>query len=152
MSRLIFGPEIERGSPVIEKKTGTTLLLVFVLVSASTLFSAGKDKSKDKDKDEPVTLHGAIEDSQCAFNVHSNARSHEWMITKGVEGATDDKSCTLHCVKNMGGNFVLVVKNDVYRLDDQVLSEKFAGAKVRATGTVDPKTHVLHVLKMEEDK
>jgi hypothetical protein len=143
---------MERGSPVIEKKTSTTLLLVFVLVSASTLFSAGKDKSKDKDKDEPVTLRGAIEDSQCAFNVHSNARSHEWMITKGVEGATDDKSCTLHCVKNMGGNFVLVVKNDVYRLDDQVLSEKFAGAKVRATGTLDPKTHVLHLLKMEEDK
>jgi len=145
---------MERGSPVIEKRTSTTLLLVFVLVSASTLLSAGKDKSKDKDKDkdEPVTLHGAIEDSQCAFNVHSNARSHEWMITKGVEGATDDKSCTLHCVKNMGGNFVLVVKNDVYRLDDQVLSEKFAGLKVRATGTVDPKTHVLHVLKMEEDK
>ena len=142
---------MERGSPVIQKKTSTTLLLVFVLVSASTLFSAGKDKSKDN-KDEPVTLHGAIEDSQCAFNVHSNARSHEWMITKGVEGATDDKSCTLHCVKNMGGNFVLVVKNDVYRLDDQVLSEKFAGAKVRATGTLDPKTHVLHVLKIEEDK
>lgn len=149
------GRKYGKGIPVIERKTSTTLLLVFVLVSASTLFSAGnagKDKSKDKDKDEPVTLHGAIEDSQCAFNVHSNARSHEWMITKGVEGATDDKSCTLHCVKNMGGNFVLVVKNDVYRLDDQVLSEKFAGAKVRATGTVDPKTHVLHVLKMEEDK
>jgi hypothetical protein len=138
---------------VIKKKTSTALLVVFILLSATTLFSTGKEKKdKDKDKDEPVTLHGAIEDSQCAFNVHSNARSHEWMITKGVEGATDDKSCTLHCVKNMGGNFVLVVKNDVYRLDDQVLSEKFAGAKVRATGTVDPKTHTLHVLKMEEDK
>jgi hypothetical protein len=134
---------------VIKKKTRTALLVVCILLSATTLFSKAKEK---KDKDEPVTLHGAIEDSQCAFNVHSNARSHEWMITKGVEGATDDKSCTLHCVKNMGGNFVLVVKNDVYRLDDQALSEKFAGAKVRATGTVDPKTHTLHILKMEEDK
>jgi len=139
-----------KGDPVINIRTSTTLLLAFILVSTTTLFSGGKEKSKDKD--EPVTLHGAIEDSQCAFNVHSNARSHEWMITKGVEGATDDKSCTLHCVKNMGGNFVLVVKNDVYRLDDQILSEKFAGAKVRATGTVDPKTHTLHLLKMEEDK
>ena len=143
---------MERGSPVIKKKKSTTLLLVLVLVSASTLLSAGKDKNKDKDEPGTVTLHGAIEDSQCAFNVHSNARSHEWMITKGVEGATDDRSCTLHCVKSMGGNFVLVVKNDVYRLDDQALSEKFAGAKVRATGMVDPKTHTLHVLKMEEDK
>ena len=129
------------------------MLVVFILLSATTLFSTGKEKKdKDKDKDEPVTLHGAIEDSQCAFNVHSNARSHEWMITKGVEGATDDKSCTLHCVKNMGGNFVLVVKNDVYRLDDQGLAEKFAGAKVRATGIVDSKTHTLHIQKMEEDK
>jgi len=135
---------------VIRKKTRTTLLVVFIVLSAATLFAkGGKEK---KDKDEPVTLRGAIEDSQCAFNVHSNARSHEWMITKGVEGATDDRSCTLHCVKNMGGNFVLVVKNDVYRLDDQAIAEKFAGAKVRATGIVDSKTHTLHVQKMEEDK
>jgi hypothetical protein len=140
---------IWKGDSVTDKKASTTLLLLFILFSATTLFGKGKNKKQDN---EPITLHGAIEDSQCAFNVHSNDRSHEWMITKGVEGATDARSCTLHCVKKMGGNFVLVVKNDVYRLDDQGLAEKFAGAKVRATGTVDAKTHTLHLVKMEEDQ
>ncbi len=125
----------------------TTLAALGLLLLASSSFS----KEKDKDKDGVLVLHGAIADSQCAFNVHSNARSHEWMIKKGVPGATDDKSCTLHCVKDMGGNFVLVVKDDVYRLDDQAQAEAFAGKKVKATGTVEAKGHTLHVLKIEED-
>jgi type 1 fimbria pilin len=126
------------------RKTPTTtavLSCVFLLSAACCL---------GKDKDATVTLHGAITDSQCAFNVHSNARSHEWMIKKGVPGASDDKSCTLHCVKDMGGNFVLVVKDDVYRLDDQAQAEPFAGKKVKAIGTVDTKTHTMRVLKIEE--
>ncbi len=128
-------------------KHGTPIRLVtlaFLLLPACDSFS--------NDKDTTVVLHGAIADSQCAFNVHSNARSHEWMIKKKVPGATDDRSCTLHCVKDMGGNFVLVVKDDVYRLDDQLGAETFAGKKVKATGIVDSKTHTLHVLKFEEDQ
>ena len=124
--------------------TTTAVLTFALLLSAACCFG--------KDKDGTVVLRGAITDSQCAFNVHSNARSHEWMIKKGVPGATDDKSCTLHCVKDMGGNFVLVVKDDVYRLDDQGQAEPFAGKKVRAIGTVDAKTHTLHVLKIEDDQ
>jgi len=46
----------------------------------------------------------------------------------------------------------VVVKDEVYRLDDQVQSEQFAGKKVKATGTVDAKTHTLRVLKIEDDK
>ncbi len=122
----------------------TTAVLTFVLLLSAACFG--------KDKDGPVVLRGAIADSQCAFNVHSNARSHEWMIKKGVPGASDDKSCTNHCVKDMGGNYVLVVKDEVYRLDDQGQAEPFAGKKVKATGTVDTKTHTLHVLKIEEDQ
>ena len=48
--------------------------------------------------------------------------------------------------------FVLVTKKDVYRLDDQNLSEQFAGKKVKVSGTLDSKGETLHVLKMEEDK
>ncbi len=126
-------------------KARTTVSFVVLLLLASYAFS--------KDKDGVLTLRGAISDSQCAFNVHSDSRSHDWMIKKGVPGSSDDKSCTLHCVKDMGGNFVLVVKDEVYRLDDQVQSETFAGKKVKVTGTlVDAKTHTLHVLKIEEDK
>ena len=73
-----------------------------ILLGAGLLLLACYGFSKDKDKDAVLVLHGAITDSQCAFNVHSNSRSHDWMIKKGVEGATDERSCTQHCVKDMG--------------------------------------------------
>ena len=125
-------------------KVKTTLAVLVLLLVATYAFS------KD---DGVLVLHGAIADSQCAFNVHSDSRSHDWMIKRGVYRATDDKSCTLHCVRDMGGNYVLVVKNEVYRLDNQVQSEQFAGKKVKVTGTLmDAKTHTLQVFKIEEDK
>lgn len=108
--------------------------------------------AKDKPKDATVTLHGAIMDSQCAFNVHSDAHSHDWMTKRGIQGASDEASCTQHCVKDMGGSYVLVVKKDVYKLDDQVKAEQFAGKKVKINGSLDAETHILHVFDMEEDK
>jgi len=107
--------------------------------------------AKDKPKDT-VSLRGSIMDSQCAFNVHSNARSHEWMTTRGVQGATDEESCTQHCVKDMGGSYGLVDKKDVYKRDDQVKAEQFAGKKVKINGTLDAGAHTLHIFDMEEDK
>jgi hypothetical protein len=123
-----------------------------ILAGAGLLLLACYGFSKDKDKDSVLVLHGAITDSQCAFNVHSNSRSHDWMIKKGVEGATDERSCTQHCVKDMGGVYVLVVKSDVYRLDDQVSPEPYAGKKVIVTATLDSKPNTLRVLKIEEEK
>ena len=54
----------------------------------------------------------------------------------------------------MGGNCVPVIKDkdDVYRLDDQILAEPFAGKKVKVTATVDSNSHTLHLLKIEEDQ
>ena len=120
------------------KTTVLSLLLFFQLHSA---------------KDKVTTLHGAITDSQCAYNVHSDAHSHEWMIKKGVQGAHDDKSCTLHCVRNLGGLYVLILKDkdDVFHLDDQAQAEAYAGKTVRVTGTLDGKTHTLHIQKIEEE-
>jgi hypothetical protein len=125
-------------------KTAVLSLVLFIQVHPA------KDTEKNKEK---TTLHGFVTDSQCAFNVHSDARSHEWMVKKNVGGAHDDRSCTLHCVRDLGGQYVLVLKDkdDVYRLDDQVQSEVYAGIKVKATGTVDGKTHTLHVLKIEAE-
>lgn len=119
-----------------------------MLAAALSAGSFGKDKPKE----DVVKLEGAIVDSQCAFNVHSETHSHEWMIKRGVQDATDEKSCTLHCVKDMGGSYVLVVKKDVYRLDDQVKTELFAGKNVRVSGTLDNKSHTLHVFEIEEIK
>jgi hypothetical protein len=47
---------------------------------------------------------------------------------------------------------VLVVKKDVYKLDDQVKAEQFAGKKVKISGTLDADNHTVHVFDMEEDK
>jgi hypothetical protein len=52
----------------------------------------------------------------------------------------------------MGGSYVLVVKNDVYKLDDQVKAEQFAGKKVKINGSLEAGTRTLHVFDMEEDK
>ncbi len=127
------------------KKSLATAVFVGMLVLAAASYSFSKDKDE-------LTVRGEISDSQCAFNVHSDARSHEWMIKKGVEGANDARSCTLHCAKDLGGKYVLVSKDEVYRLDDQANAEKLAGMKVKAQGTLDAKTHTLHVTKLEADR
>lgn len=119
-----------------------------IIVSAAALLLATYAFSKD----DVIVVRGAISDSQCAFNVHSDSHSHDWMIKKKVYGAGDDKSCTLKCVKEMGGKYVLVGGKEVYRLDDQTMPEKFAGAKVKVTGTLDEKTQTLRVMKIEADK
>jgi len=108
--------------------------------------------AKDKPKDATVSLHCAIMDSQCAYNVHSDAHSHDWLTKRGIKGSSDEESCTHHCVKDMGGSYVLVVKKEVYKLDDQVKAEQFAGKKVKINGSLDADTHTLHVFDMEEDK
>jgi hypothetical protein len=122
------------------------LFLAFTLV-ASLSFAFGKDKPKDT-----ISLRGAIMDSQCAYNVHSDTHSHDWMTKRGVQGANDEESCTQHCVKDMGGSYVLVVKKDVYKLDDQIKAEQFAGKKVKINGSLDANSHTLHVFDVEEDK
>jgi hypothetical protein len=122
------------------------------LFSAAVALLSLYSFAKDKPKDATVSLRGAIMDSQCAFNVHSDTRSHDWMTKRGIQGATDEASCTHHCVKDMGGSYVLVVKKEVYKLDDQVKAEQFAGKKVKINGSLDAETHTLHVFDMEEDK
>jgi hypothetical protein len=121
------------------------LLLAFTLVAS---LSFGKDKPKEN----TIVLHGAIMDSQCAYNVHSDTHSHDWMTKRGVQGANDEESCTQHCVKDMGGSYVLVVKKDVYKVDDQIKAEQFAGKKVKISGSLDANTHMLHIFDVEEDK
>ncbi|MGA9184239.1 MAG: DUF5818 domain-containing protein [Candidatus Acidiferrales bacterium] len=94
------------------------------------------------------TLTGEISDSQCATNVHSATRSHQEML-KGQNMGGTSADCARLCVKDMGGNYVLLVKEKVYKLDDQELAEKYAGAKVKVTGTVDAEGKTIHVKSME---
>lgn len=96
-------------------------------------------------------FRGEIADSQCALNVHSLSRSHAEMLAKGKMGTTA-ADCARYCVKNLGGVFVLEVKEKVYKLDNQELAEKNAGQKMKITGVLDPQTNTIAVHTMEPIK
>jgi hypothetical protein len=91
---------------------------------------------------------GEIGDTQCSMNVHSFDKSHlEMLKVKSVGKTAAD--CTLYCVRNRGGRFVLQNKRNVYHLDKQELAEPFAGQKVKVTGTLDPKTETIQVRSID---
>ncbi len=98
------------------------------------------------------TFRGEISDSQCAMNVHSLTHSHQEMLkSKGLMGGTS-ADCANRCAKQMGGEFVLAAGKEIYRLDDQAEAEKFAGQRVKISGTLDAKTKTIHVVKTESTK
>lgn len=91
---------------------------------------------------------GEIADTQCALNVHSLSQSHKEMMQMKPELKTD-ADCARFCVKERGGRFVLQIKDKVYKLDAQTMAEKWAGQKVKVTGTLDPKTNIITVESIE---
>ncbi|HEV2520932.1 MAG TPA: DUF5818 domain-containing protein [Candidatus Acidoferrales bacterium] len=97
--------------------------------------------------DEKV-FTGAIGDTQCAMNVHSLDKSHKEMLKVSGVGKTA-ADCTLYCIKNRGGRFVLQNKNNVYRLDKPELVEPYAGQKVQITGILDPQAETIEVHKID---
>lgn len=80
------------------------------------------------------TFTGAITDSMCAEAGHAVMRM----------GPTD-ADCTTACVMAHGAEYVLLVGKDVYALSDQQTPEKFAGQRVRVTGTLDARTKTIQV-------
>ena len=95
-----------------------------------------------------TTYEGEIADSQCAMGVHSLNRSHKEMIEMGKAGSTAE-DCTRYCVQSRGGRYVFLTKHDVFKLDNQEMAEKYAGQKVKLTGTLDSKTNMLQVKSIE---
>ena len=93
---------------------------------------------------------GEIADSQCALNVHSLSQSHREMMGIKPEIKTDAE-CVRFCVKERGGRYMLQTKTKVYKLDDQGLAAEWAGQRVKLVGTLDPKTNVIAVERMEAD-
>lgn len=94
------------------------------------------------------TFKGAIADTQCALNVHSVSQSHKEMIGMKPEIKTH-ADCVRYCVKERGGRYVLLVGDKVYKLDAQAAAEPWAGMKVKIIGTLDPKTDIITVRKIE---
>jgi hypothetical protein len=99
-----------------------------------------------------ATFKGEISDSQCAFNVHSLTKSHEEML-KSKSGAAGHTAatCSIYCISQLGGKFVLTFKGHVYHLDNQDLPRRFVGQKVRLRGTLDEKGDSIHVVSIDAD-
>jgi|SRR5271170_1293303 len=118
----------------------TVRKLVFAIIVIVLALGAGFVADADKEQ----VFKGEVGDSQCALNVHSLSRSHEEMLKKKDIGTTS-ADCARYCVKNLGGVFVLQVKDKVYKLDNQDLANKNAGMKVRVTGVLNVATNTIAV-------
>lgn len=121
------------------RKSGAVLFAVSLGITLFAVPARGADEK---------TFRGEIADTQCALNVHSLSQSHKEMMGMKPEIKTD-ADCARFCVKERGGRFVLQSKDKVYKLDAQVLAEPWAGQKVKLTGTLDPKTNMITVDKIE---
>ncbi len=99
------------------------------------------------------TFIGEISDGPCALNVHSRTHSHQEMSESKSIGDNAIK-CTTFCVKNLGGQYVLLSKTDskidVYRLDDQEKAAKFPGQGVKLVGVLGS-NRTIHVISIELD-
>jgi hypothetical protein len=75
------------------------------------------------------TFIGTITDDMCANGDHSH-----------MQMGPTDAECTKACVDVHGALYVLYDGKNSYTLSDQRTPEKFAGQKVKVTGTLDPKS------------
>ena len=87
------------------------------------------------------TFTGTITDNMCARGGHAQMRM----------GPTDAE-CTTACVSAHGATYVLYDGKEVYALSDQRTPEKFAGQKVKVTGTLDAKTKTIQVASISASK
>ena len=81
------------------------------------------------------TFTGVITDSMCGAN-------HKMM------NISPDSKCVAECVKSGNVKFALLDGTKVYKLSDQQTPAQYAGAKVRITGTLFPKTGIIEVKKI----
>jgi hypothetical protein len=92
-----------------------TKILFSLFAAAALVFAAA-----------PKTYTGVITDTMCG-------KDHAMMNIK------PDSKCVAECVKS-GSKYALLEGSNVYELSDQKAPEKFAGQKVKVTGTLDGQT------------
>lgn len=85
----------------------------------------------------PQSFTGVITDTMCG--------------PKHTMGISPDEKCVRECVRMdpKKWKYGLLVGKDVYVLGDQETPAKFAGQKVKVTGTLFAKTKILKVAKIE---
>jgi hypothetical protein len=85
----------------------------------------------------PKTFTGVVTDTMCG-------KDHKAM------GISPDANCVRDCVKHdKTVKYALYDGKDVYVLSDQQTPEKFAGQKVKVTGTLYEKTKMIKVDSIE---
>lgn len=102
-----------------EKIVKTTALL-FVMAAASGA----------------ATFTGTITDTMCGAR-------------HGMMKGQPDDACVRTCVKNTSAQYALYDGQTVMRLSDQKAPARFAGAKVKVTGTYDEKSKTIKVASIE---
>jgi Protein of unknown function (DUF5818) len=80
------------------------------------------------------TFTGVITDNICAAGGHVR-----------MQMGPTDAECTVACIDIHGATYVLADGKAVYALSDQRTPEKFAGQKVRVTGTLDAKSRTINM-------
>lgn len=120
-------------------KQFSTCLAALILLCLTSPFAFGGDEK---------VFTGEVGDTQCAMNVHSLDKSHKEMLKVKSVGKTA-ADCTLYCIKNRGGRFVLQNKDKVYRLDKPELVEPYAGQKVRVLGVLDAQSETIEVHRVD---
>jgi hypothetical protein len=98
--------------------------LILIALGAAALSAAPRAQS----------FTGRITDDMCAVTGHA-----------AMQMGPTDAECTRACVMAHGASYVLASGKTIYTLSDQRLPERFAGARVTVTGTVDAKTKLIRV-------
>lgn len=121
-------------------------ILMCVAVILSAPWAAGASQSAPKPAANRSFV-GEIWDAPCAKQGTHEKMAQQAKIPAGSDQA---RQCTIVC-HQMGSALVLYDPHTrrTYRLDDQEAAAKFAGQRVRVEGQLDPKTHILHVAKIE---
>jgi len=79
------------------------------------------------------TFSGTVTDGECPKADHSRMKM-----------GSNDAECAMACVDAHGATYLLYDGTDAYTLSGEAV-QKFAGQKVRVTGTLDAKTRTIHV-------
>lgn len=111
-------------------RVGIKLGMILILISSRAQNWVRGSEIQGGDSRPTATFVGQIMDSKCA-----TVGTHEPMIKK--IGAKDARECTLRCAKD--GSFVLYDSDTktVYQLNDQEKPVRYAGQKVKISGTYD---------------
>jgi hypothetical protein len=98
-------------------------LLLILLVVAALAAAPAKE-----------TFTGVITDDMCPNADHSQ-----------MQMGPTDAECAKACIDVHGAQYVLYDGKNAYTLSDQRTPEKFAGQKVKVSGTLDAKTKTIQV-------